>query len=93
MRKTHLDMHMSDLARVGYYLIVPGLIFTGLILSHRPDHRVRVCKGKEGVKIAKYVPGGRNRWSKNVVTLDGELIPYGIWASQCHAVYLPGGEE
>lgn len=91
--KTHLDHHLSDIARIGYFMLIPAIIIYGLIMSGNPDHRVRVCEGREGIQIATYVPGGKRRFSKYVKIKNGTLIPYGEWVRSCRAVHLPGDDN
>lgn len=79
-------------AKVGYGLC--ALLLIHAIMSQGdPDTHVRVCQGREGVKVADYIPGGKRRHSRNVTTKSGELIPYGEWVRSCRAIHLPGAES
>ena len=81
-----------DLARVVYYMVIPGLIIYGIIASYSPDSRKRVCEGREGLQVAVSVPAGKTKWRRNVKTSDGVEIPYKEWVKACKVVALPGQE-
>lgn len=75
-------------ARVGYG-IAALLIIWALINHDQRSDLTRVCEGRDGLKVAKSVPAGKSRFRHDVITLEGEHIPYAEWV-HCQAVYLPG---
>lgn len=54
--------------------------------EYRPSGKL--CMSREGIQIARRIPGGKRRWSKMVLLYHGPSISYGEWI-RCVRVDLP----